>query len=137
MPAPELDRGSSGMSERSGAKPIAGPAAPPTPPRPSTNGSSMMPRNWLINWNAPCCAPVAASPGSSVSARKVRASEIEQAEEAEWQRAAIVEEGVYRIGDGLLVLIEAPHLLGSTKARIEVQQHISRRIAETDRKAGE
>jgi hypothetical protein len=28
----------------------------------------MMPRNWLVSWNAPCCAPVAASPESSVSA---------------------------------------------------------------------
>ena len=28
----------------------------------------MTPRNWLVSWNAPCCAPVAASPESSVSA---------------------------------------------------------------------
>ena len=27
-----------------------------------------MPRNWLPSWNAPCCAPVAASPERSVSA---------------------------------------------------------------------
>ena len=39
---------SSGTSSRSGAKPSAGPPAPPTPLRPSTNGSSMMPRNWLV-----------------------------------------------------------------------------------------
>src|SRR5215813_6020338 len=35
---------------------------------PSTKGASMTPRNWLVSWNAPCCAPVAASPESSVSA---------------------------------------------------------------------
>jgi len=57
---------SSGSSSRSGAKPIALP--PPIPLLPSTNGSSMMPRNWLVSWNAPCCAPVAGSPESSVSA---------------------------------------------------------------------
>jgi len=28
----------------------------------------MMPRNWLVSWNAPCCAPVAASPESCDSA---------------------------------------------------------------------
>ena len=28
----------------------------------------MTPRNWLVSWNAPCCAPVAASPESSDSA---------------------------------------------------------------------
>jgi|GraSoi2013_115cm_1033766.scaffolds.fasta_scaffold99324_1 hypothetical protein len=28
----------------------------------------MTPRNWFVSWNAPCCAPVAASPESSVSA---------------------------------------------------------------------
>jgi len=57
---------SSGSSARAGAKPMAPP--PPTPPRPSTKGSSMTPRNWFVSWNAPCCAPVAASPESSVSA---------------------------------------------------------------------
>jgi hypothetical protein len=35
---------------------------------PSTKGSNMTPRNWFVSWNAPCCAPVAASPESSVSA---------------------------------------------------------------------
>src|SRR5215831_18531786 len=28
----------------------------------------MMPRNWLVSWNAGCCAPVAASPDNCESA---------------------------------------------------------------------
>jgi hypothetical protein len=28
----------------------------------------MILRNWLVSWNAPCCAPVAASPERSASA---------------------------------------------------------------------
>src|SRR6516164_3977662 len=57
---------SSGSSSRSGAKPMALP--PSNALRPSTKGSSMIPRNWLVSWNAPCCAPVAGLPESSVSA---------------------------------------------------------------------
>src|SRR5215472_14318438 len=59
---------SSGSSSRSGAKPIAPLPPAPNALRPSTKGSSMTPRNWLVSWNATCCAPVAASPESSVSA---------------------------------------------------------------------
>src|SRR6516165_1973375 len=57
---------SSRSSWRSGAKPIALP--PRAWPLPSTKGSSMMPRNWLVSWNAGCCAPVAASPDKWESA---------------------------------------------------------------------
>ena len=42
----------SGSASRSGAKPSAGSSAPPMPLRPSTNGSSISPRNWLVSWNA-------------------------------------------------------------------------------------
>jgi hypothetical protein len=41
---------------------------PPTLLRPSTNGSSIKPRNWLVIWKATCWLPVAASPESAVSA---------------------------------------------------------------------
>jgi len=44
-----------------------GPPTPATPLRPSTNGLSIMPRNWLPSWNAPCWPPVA-SPESCVNA---------------------------------------------------------------------
>ena len=40
----------------------------PMPLRPSTNGSIISARNSLTNWNVLDCAPVAASPLSSVSA---------------------------------------------------------------------
>jgi hypothetical protein len=59
---------SSGRSSRSGAKPSAGPLVPAMPLLPSTNGSSIMLRNWLPIWKPACCAPVAASPESWLSA---------------------------------------------------------------------
>src|SRR5262249_15898489 len=34
------------------------------PQRPSTKGSSITSRNWLVSWNPTFCAPVAASPSS-------------------------------------------------------------------------
>ena len=111
---------SSGSASRSGAKPSAGPPAPAIPPRPSTNGSSMSPRNWPPSWNAPCRAPVAASPESCESAlREIAAGEAEHAHETGRQRAAVVEEVVERVGDVLLVLIERRR--PSPSARREVR----------------
>jgi hypothetical protein len=60
---------SSGSVSRSGAKPNAGPLVPAVPLLPSTKGSSISDRNWLVIWNPTCCAPVAASPDTCESAR--------------------------------------------------------------------
>src|SRR5262249_23810028 len=55
---------SGGMVSRSGAKPSAGRSAPPTPLRPSTKGSSITFKNWLVSWNLAYYAAVAGSPES-------------------------------------------------------------------------
>ena len=64
----------------------------------------MMPRNWLVDWNAPCCAPVAASPDNCESAfAEIAAGQTEHVHEIGRQRAAVVEEPVERAGDVPLV----------------------------------
>jgi hypothetical protein len=86
----------------------------------------MMPRNWLVSWNAPCCAPVAASPELRERIGEIGAGEPEDGHECWRQRAAVVEEGVERIGDVTLVDVQA----GGAKRAGEVQDCISRRVAQ-------
>src|SRR6516164_8178666 len=93
---------SSGSSSRSGAKPMALP--PSIALRPSTKGSSMMPRNWFVSWNAPLLRAgrrLAREQRERVG--EIGAGEPEDRHERGRQRAAVVEERVERIGDVALV----------------------------------
>src|SRR5215831_20503012 len=95
---------SSESSSRSGAKPSAGPPAPAMLFLPSTKGSSMTPRNWLVSWNAPCWAPVAASPESSVSALpRLTPVRPKMFANAPGSVPPLLKKGVDRVGDVALV----------------------------------
>src|SRR3982074_2193958 len=125
--------------------PSAGPPAPPTPLLPSTNGSSISARNWSISLNAPCCAPVAGSPESSVRAL-VRLLPVSPNALRKFggQRAAVVEEAVERGGDVELVLVQAAvrqRLLSRCRGllcqhRGQVQDRVGAGIAQRRSKTG-